>query len=352
MHTKWTKADMFVLVLQILVPIASICFTYFFPRETPLPEDLKLAIIGTGFVIPIIILQVSVTIGQIKQEKDIKQLDKDLLRVGKEARNSSRDILDKVCHISPILEKVFMTGNDRVKRFVYRRMEEVVETVNMALNNNNSGNLRPSEYYQELLYLAELIIRDQAEYKDDFKGEVWAMTSFADEEWIEDKGYEKLWTEKLTEMVDKGITTRRLCVMPEMMYEVVFGDQFNEEKANELKSFQGLISYIECYYGDQTRKEVAEHYFIRSSDNPDITSIKGFFAIKLTSGDLHILHGETVNESGALTAKVLFDSDEIRKVRKLYDLHTRESQELGKVISDLGNSNGFMEFLTNRNITF
>jgi hypothetical protein len=34
--------------------------------------------------------------------------------------------------------------------------------------------------------------------KKNFKGEVWAMTSFADEEWIEDEGYEKLWTENNT----------------------------------------------------------------------------------------------------------------------------------------------------------
>ena len=70
----------------------------------------------------------------------------------------------------------------------------------------------------------------------------------------------------------------------------------------------------------------------------------------LSSGELHILHGETVNENGALTAKVLFDPSEIQRVRELFDRHTRPSQELGKVISEFAKKNGFLPYLLSRNV--
>jgi hypothetical protein len=339
MNKKWSKVDIFILVLQVIAPVTSIIITCFLPQGQALSADVKLAIVGAGIVIPIILLQITITTGQNKDENDIKEFEK-----------SIDDISDKINHISPILEQVFLTGNDRAKRFVYRRMDEVIKTIRTALSNNNSGNLRPSEYYEELLYLADLIISDHAEQKINFKGEVWAMTSFADEEWIEDEGYEKLWTEKLTEIVDKGIKTRRLCVVPDKIYNLISSQSFSEDEANKIKAFKGFVSYFESYYGCQVRKKIAEHYFIKTNDNPELTRIKGFFAIMLSSGELHILHGETVNESGSLTAKVLFDLSEIQKVRELFERYTRPSQELGKVISEFAKQNGFLTYLKNRNV--
>lgn len=77
------------------------------------------------------------------------------------------------------------------------------------------------------------------------------------------------------------------------------------------------MELLESYYGAGARKKVTEHYLIRERDNPNLEEIRGFFAIKLTNGDLHILYGETVDSNGALTAKVLFDSGEIQNVRRL-----------------------------------
>lgn len=339
MSKKWSGMDITVLILQVIAPVISIIFTCLIPQGKALPQDVRLAIVGTGILIPIILLQITVTIGQNKEENDIKKID-----------NNIEDISNKINHISPILEQVFLTGNDRAKRFVYRRMEEVIKTIRTALSNNNSGNLRPSEYYEELLYLADLIISDHIEQKKNFNGEVWAMTSFADEEWIEDGGYEKLWTEKLTDIVDKGIKTRRVCVIPDKIYDLISGKSFSENESKKIKSFTGFVCYLETYYGVNARKKIAEHYCIKTNDNPELTQIKGFFAIKLTSGELHILHGETVNDTSALTAKVLFDPSEIGRVRELFERYTRPSHELGKVISGFAKQNGFLTFLKNRKV--
>ena len=96
---------------------------------------------------------------------------------------------------------------------------------------------------------------------------------------------------------------------------------------------------------------IAEHYFLRTNDIPELTKIKGFFGIKLTSGELHILHGETVNEDGALTAKVLFDPTEIRRVHDLFELHARPTQELGIVITNISKHNQFQDYLNNLGIS-
>jgi hypothetical protein len=64
------------------------------------------------------------------------------------------------------------------------------------------------------------------------------------------------------------------------------------------------------------------------------------------------LHGETVNESGALTAKVLFDPSEIQKIHDFFERYTRPSQELSKVISEVAKQNGFMTYLKNRHVEF
>lgn len=341
MAKRWTTIDIVILGIEIIAPVVSILITVVYPPGANLPEDIKLAIIGVGIAIPIILLQSSVTVGQKKSEYDLGKLE---VRVA--------ELNEKVSHISPILEQVFLLGNVRAERFAYRRMREVSKTIQAALSSNNSGNLRPSEYYEELLYLADLIIKDQDEQKRKFNGEVWAMTSFAEDEWIADEGYEKLWTLRLKELVDRGIKTRRLCIVPDNVYRLISGKTFFEPDRNAEKAFWGFIELLESYYRESARKKTAEHFFIRPNDNPELIQIRGFFAIKLTNGELHILHGETVNENGALTAKVLFDPAEIRNVRRLFDLYTSDNYEIGRVISDTAKQNGFVDYLRKRNVTF
>lgn len=340
MHKKWTFWDIVVLGLEIFSPLASIIFTCFFPIGQALDSDKRLAIISAGISIPIVLLQISITQGQNKTENDVNKVNNDI-----------REISEKMNHISPVLEQVFVSGNDRVKRFAYRRFGEVFKTIQDAVNNNNSGNLRPSEYYAELLYLAELILKDKGENKNKFNGEIWAMTGFAEEEWIADDGYEKLWTEKLKDMANSGIKTRRLCLIPDSVYNIITQQHFDEPPENE-HSFWGFIELLDSYYGSGVKKRVTEHYIIRERDNPDLKKIKGFFAIKLTNGELHILYGETVDANGALTAKVLFDSNEIQEVHRLFELYASDNYRIEKKLAEIVKTNGFIPYLESRGIVF
>ena len=339
MHKKWTFWDIVVLVFEILSPLTAIIITCFIPAGKELDSDVRLSIIGAGISIPIVLLQISITQGQNKSEGDIQKID-----------NSVNELSEKMNHISPVLEQVFLSGNDRIQRFAYRRFGEVCKVIQSAVNNNNSGNLKPNEYYQELLFLAELILKDKAENKNKFKGEIWAMTGFAEEEWIADAGYERLWIEKLKDLVDAGIKTRRLCLIPDSVYDIITCESF-VEPSTDVHSFREFIGLLESYYGTGARKKVVEHYIIRERDNPSLDKIKGFFAIKLTNGDLHILYGETVDDNCALTAKVLFDSNEIQDVRGLFELYARQNYKIEKKLVEMVGTNGFMEYLQSHGIS-
>ena len=140
-----------------------------------------------------------------------------------------------------------------------------------------------------------------------------------------------------------------MCLIPDSVYNIITHQPF-VEPSTDVHSFRGFIELLESYYGTEARKKVSEHYIIRERDNPRLEDIKGFFAIKLTNGDLHILYGETVDANCALTAKVLFDSNEIQEVRRLFELYTRPNYKMEKKLIDMASS-GFIQYLESRGIS-
>lgn len=339
MNKRWGFIDVLMLLLQICAPVASIVVTFITNIGKEATPDVRLAILSAGIYIPVIILQITLTQNHKKSEDDFTKID-----------NKMDDLSDKINHISPIFEQIFESGNIRFQRFAYSRLGEVYKTIQTAYHNNNSGILKPNDYYEELLYLADLILKDKAENKDKFSGEIWAMTGFAEEEWIADSGYEALWTDKLKEIVYiNSIKTRRLCLIPDSVYNIISKTTFVEPSKRE-HAFWGLIELLETYYKDDRAKNISEHYAIRETDNSKLSEIKGFFAIKLTNGDLHILCGETVDSNGALTARVLFDPGEIQEVRRLFERYIRPNYRIEKKIKNIAKSNGFEDFLKNRGI--
>ncbi len=324
---KWSFWDIVVLVLEICSPFVAIVFICVIPEGKALDPDVRLSIIGAGISIPIVLLQISITQGQNKNENDLQKIGDNI-----------NDLSGKVNHISPVLEQVFLSGNNRIKRFAYRRFGEACKVIQFAVNNNNSGNLRPNEYYEELMYLANLILKDKAENKNRFSGEIWAMTGFSEGEWIAKDGYERLWIDKLKEMTDAGIRIRRLCLLSDSVYDAITRQPF-VEPSEDIYSFREFVGLLKIYYGANAKKNVTEHYMAGERDNPKLKEIKGFFAIKLNNGDLHILYGETVDSNGALTAKVLFNLDEIQNVRDLFEYYANPDYKVEIRLKEIVRSN-------------
>ncbi len=318
--------------LAILIPVVLPFFS-----SPELSTDMKLSTIGAGISISLLILGISMN----SLEKGIKENNENTL---KELDSISKEI----SQVNPVMEKVLISDNERLKRFAFRRYSELTKTINTALNNGDSGILRTSEYYEELFYLADLILQDKIDNKQKFSGEIWAMTGFEENEWIPDDGYENIWTEKLKDLAREKIQTKRLCLIP---YEVeMIIKNFSSNENYEKKRFMGFIKMLKDYYCDEEIKKVTKHYMIKESASAELKTINGFFAIKLTNGDLHILYGETGDSNGAITARVLFNSNEIEKVHDLFELFTVSSNLIENKIREWSNGNDFINYLQNQNI--
>lgn len=323
------------IIIPIAIPFVSDALAQ---NSINISTDLKLSTIGAGISISLLSLGMSIN-GLEKRIKENHETISDRI-------DSLSQKIDKV---NPVMEKVLLSENDRLQRFAFRRYDEFSKTINYALSVGNSGNLRPSEYYVELLYLANLIIKDKADNKQKFSGEIWAMTGFAEDEWICDEGYEKQWTEKLKELAkNHKIPTKRLCLIPSELEKIIRG--FSEKKEYKEKSFQQFMELLHQYYCDEDIKKTTEHFLIRASANKELEAINGFFAIKLTNGDLHILYGETGDANGSLTAKLSFDSKEISKIHDLFERFATSNNRIDKKIHEWSDGNIFIDYLKSQNI--
>lgn len=92
MKNKWTFIDILVLCLEISIPIISIVITCAVPQGRALDSDIKLAIIGGGISIPIVLLQISVTVGQNSND-----------RCNDETKTEVMHLSEQLNHISPII---------------------------------------------------------------------------------------------------------------------------------------------------------------------------------------------------------------------------------------------------------
>jgi hypothetical protein len=327
-NARWQLSDTITVLVQIAVPLTAALIVQFHPDVSKWNEATKLSIIGLGILAPIIIQQITNLIAQNKNERTSAIIEARL-----------EDLDKKLSHVNPMLERVFMSNNERIMRFALRRAEEVKLLVKYAMDNQRSGNLKPREYYDELDHLAQRIRHDRKIMAKNFRGEIWAMTSFAPDEWIKDDGYEGPWIDTLKSMVAMGIKTRRICIVPSRLMDLISGESFSIP--SDIPQFSGFMKLLRDYYGPGCKRDIARHYIIRDTTNAELTSIAGFFAIKLSNGEMHILTGETIDKFGSLTAEALFNENEIRAFSVLCDKFMTDRYALEKVIKEVTKPKGF-----------
>jgi hypothetical protein len=340
---KWQLLDYILLIIQVLFPLITLLIAWLAPTANAtnpkgLSEDAKLAIIGLGILVPIIVQSVDMIKGQKETETSFSTL-----------KENVQALEEKINHINPMLERAFFSGNDRVVRFALRRVDEVNALLKHVVDNLRSGKLKPREYYEELDYLAQLIRDDKRLHGSEFKGEIWAMTSFADHEWTDPDGYEGRWTDTLQELVALGIQTKRLCIVSSSLLDAISADTFTVP--TEISQFPGFMQLVISYYGVGSKPDIAQHYIIRDTVDEELTRTAGFFAIKLTNGELHILTGETVDPLGSMSAEVLFKEDDIKHLRELCLRFMADRYTLEKIIKEKAKPSGFLQHLSDNGVT-
>jgi len=339
---KWHATDILILAAQIVLPLLALLITWKAPTSS-IAEDTKLAIIGLGLLVPLILTQVSITVGQNKSEMSVQELERHLQKLD-----------DRINHIHPTLETALHSKNDRVMRFALKRMAETNKIIQYAATNLRSDYLKPGEYLDELDYLADLIIKDKKLKKKNFSGEIWAMTSFAPDEWTVD-GLYSAWTSRMTELYNLDIKMQRLCMVNDAFVRAISQYPFTEPTKDEVPIFSEFMALLKTYYGvDSKRRNVARHYIVRDSANADLKNAHGFFAIILSSGEMHILTGETIDIYGSLSAYALFDEVEIKKLHGLCKKYMVKNNSLEAFIQlhAKEGKGGFIDYLHRSGITF
>jgi len=328
-------------VIQIVLPLAAIYIAWRVPTGVgsgQMSEDVKVSLISLGLLVPLLINSIANTVHK-------KEIDSSL----DDLRSSFSKLDESISRLSPVLEEAVLSGNGKIMRFACRRMNEANTLLRYVVNNQRSGTLKPREYYEELDYLAQLIKEDKEAQGSNFTGEIWAMTSFAHNEWVDVDGYEGAWTETLQDMVTLGIKTERICIVPDKLMDAIKTDPFTPPE--NVSQFPGFIALLKTYYSSINIQTTAKHYIVKDTIEPDLTQAGGFFAIKLTNGEMHILTGETVDRFGSMTAEVVFGEEEIEKFRELCVRFMQTRYLLEDIISAPANaSQSFHEYLDQKDV--
>ena len=103
--------------------------------------------------------------------------------------------------------------NSEQKEIYLNSMRLYINTMQDRIKGARSGALSRHNYYGELTKAGDSIINDHSINGTNFSGEIWAMTFWQDDELDFSDTYEKAWVKKMELMDNKGIKTRRLCVM-------------------------------------------------------------------------------------------------------------------------------------------
>lgn len=342
--TKWSKEDKSLLILQIISFAVSIVVSCI--PDNMLTASIKLAIICASINIPIIIVQLTLTIGQNKNESDLQDIieinnknSEEILAKTKKVIKNVNDVNNKMSQITTLYE-IYSSKNDRLRRFADRRIEDLIHILNRANQLGDSDFLGVREYYNELDYLANKLKSD-----DNTKASIWAMTGFAPDEWSATGGYERDWTRTLENLSKKGFKTIRLCLLSNDIVSQMKKVDFTAPEENS--TLNGLISLLKQYYRNESN---CEHYVIRPNEFSKLDETNGFFGIVLSNDEKHIIQGEAVNLNSGLTGKVLFDEHQINEIYRDFQRACQAEREVCAYIKENA-SRSFVDYLHMLGIT-
>ena len=249
---------------------------------------------------------------QEKQDKCFQEL--------KDSINALRKNID----IEDLYKKIYLLENAEQKNIYLDAVQTFVETMKSRMDGARSGALSRHSYYGELTKASEAIILDKAQTgKNKYLGEIWAMTFWQDDELDLSDAYESAWVKKMETMDELGIATIRLCVMK---------NKKNLLMRNDIDDVVETFLERLCYYCK--KNAVCKNTIVYAIDSIDSLSAreqewigKGFFAIRLSNGDMRLIRGVSLDNRNATTlgGEIDFDYGRIAQIRDIWEKLIEES---------------------------
>lgn len=226
-------------------------------------------------------------------------------------------IIEESLKLDDLYKRIYMLENNEQKEIYLKSMRLYLNTMNNRISGARSGALSRHDYYGELTKAGDSIIQDHETMGDKFTGEIWAMTFWQDDELDLSDAYENAWVKKMEYMDSIGIKTRRLCVMKNK--KAMLKREYVDE------SLKGLLTRLN-YYGKSNA--VCKNTSVFAIDSIDTLTVeqqewigKGFFATKLSNGELRLIRGVSLDNRNSTTlgGEIDFDESRVKEIRYLWE---------------------------------
>lgn len=234
------------------------------------------------------------------------------------------NVVEKNIDIDELYKKIYMLQNEEQKKIYLESIQTFVETMNSRMLGARSGALSRHSYYGELTKASDAIISDKISAGTSvYKGEIWAMTFWQDDELDLSDDYENAWVKKMESMDNLGIATIRLCVMKNKKNLLV-----RNNVDDSVETFLERLNYY-C-----KKNAVCKNTKVYAIDSIDTLSVreqewigKGFFAIKLANGDMRLIRGVSLDNRNATTlgGEIDFDHGRVTMIRDIWEKLIEES---------------------------
>ena len=223
-------------------------------------------------------------------------------------------IIEESLKLDDLYKRIYMLENSEQKEIYLNSMRLYINTMNDRIMGARSGALTKA---------GDSIINDHSINGTNFSGEIWAMTFWQDDELDFSDAYENAWVKKMESMDNEGIKTRRLCVMKNKK------DILRREVVDE--SVKDFLIRLKYYCQENA---ICKNTTVFAIDSIDTLTVeqqewigKGFFATKLSNGELRLIRGVSLDNRNATTlgGEIDFDERRVKEIRHLWERLIEES---------------------------
>lgn len=225
--------------------------------------------------------------------------------------------ISKSIEIEEMWKCIYELKNEEQKDIYIKAVETFTETMKSRIEGERSGALSRNAYYEQLQKAADTIIADKkAKKSSSYKGEIWAMTVWQDDELDFGDILERNWIDKMKSMDDMGIPTTRICIMKNKKSLLTRGTVDDEVEA----FLDKMLYYCKTDRDCQNTTLLAVDSIDTLSNKEQRWINKGFFATKLDEGELRLIRGVSLDNANSTTlgGEIDFNKNRVAEVRNIW----------------------------------
>lgn len=310
--------------IRLIIFVSEIIATGVIPALLAFWDQMTLSV---GVALLVAYISVMFLVSQFMENQFLSEIQEKQDNVFLELSDSI-NALRKNLDIEDLYKKIYLLKNVEQKEIYLDSVHTFVETMKSRMDGARSGALSRHAYYGELTKASEAIIQDRQQAgTGQYYGEIWAMTFWQDDELDLTDEYENAWVRKMEIMDELGIPTVRLCVMKNKKNLL--------QRVDIDKVVETFLQRLNYYC---KKNAVCKNTIVYAIDSIDTLSAreqewigKGFFAIKLSTGDMRLIRGVSLDNRNATTlgGEIDFDHERVEKIRDIWEKLIVESGKKG-----------------------